>query len=112
MRSTAKCKTTYFCREDGVAHLLEIKDKVGQMLDVAHRVDLLKVNTDISFATLDVGLDLSRDTDMDMKFAAAAHKTSELCSAEVLLAGGDLSDGGPWSFDARGAANGIDTISN
>lgn len=109
---TKKQDNIYLCREDGVVHFLEIKDKVGQMLDVTHRAGFLKVNIDTSFATLDMGVDMGRKMDVDMGFTETRYESGKRNSADILVAGGDLSDGGRWSFEARGVANNIDVIPN
>ena len=102
----------YLCREDGVVYFLEFEDKFAPMLRGINRAGFLKVNVDTSFAALDMGVDLSRDTDIDMEFAEVEDDLEKFNSADVLVAGGDLSDGGRWSFEARGVASKTDVISN
>lgn len=102
----------YLCREDGVLHFLEIKDRAGCMLELTHQAGSLKVNIDTSFAILDMGVDMSRNTDVDLELTEVKHEIGEHHSVDILVAGGDLSDGGRWSLEARGVANKIDVISN
>lgn len=91
----------YLCREDGVVHFLEIKDKVGNMLDTTHRAGLLGDNINTAFAAIDMGFkgDIGND-------AGPAH------SVDMLIGAGDMNDGGRWSFGAREVAHKIDIIPN
>lgn len=73
----------YLCRDDGVICFLQIKDSVAQMVDSIHQVDNLGVNIDTSFASIDLGA----------------------YGADLLVVGGDESDGGGWLFEPRQHAN-------
>lgn len=91
----------YLCREDGVVHFLEIKDKCGSMLNTAHRAGFLGVNINTSFAAIDMGLKKAAEPD-----------DSKVNSIDMLIGGGDMCDGGRWSFGAREVAHKIDIIPN
>lgn len=91
----------YLCREDGVVHFLEVKDKSGSMLDTTHRAGFLGVNINTSFAAIDMGFK------RDIK-----HELEEVNSVDMLIGGGDMCDGGRWSFGAREVAHKIDVVPN
>lgn len=67
------------CREDGIVQYVVIDHGLKEMIDSNHNVGRLGVNTNTSFATVDIGL----------------------YTEDVLIAGGDESDGGLWSFPPR-----------
>ena len=67
------------CREDGIVQYMVINHDLKQMIDSNHNVGRLGVNINTSFATIDLG----RHTE------------------DLLIAGGDESDGGLWGFPPR-----------
>ena len=67
------------CREDGIVQYMVINHALKQMMDSNHNVGRLGVNINTSFATIDLG----PHTD------------------DLLIAGGDESDGGLWGFPPR-----------
>lgn len=67
------------CREDGIVQYMVIDHGIKQMIDSNHNVGRLGVNINTSFATLDLGL----------------------YTEDLLVAGGDESDGGLWDFSPR-----------
>ena len=67
------------CREDGIVQYMVINHDLKQMIDSNHNVGRLGVNINTSFATIDLGC----HTD------------------DLLIAGGDESDGGLWAFPPR-----------
>lgn len=69
------------CREDGIVQYMVIDHGTKQMIDSNHNVGRLGVNISTSFATVDLGL----NTD------------------DLLVVGGDESDGGLWDFPPRQA---------
>lgn len=69
----------FLCREDGVVRFLEISNNMEKMIDSGHDGGRLKVNINTAFASIDLG---GR-------------------SADLLVAGGDLSNGGLWVFGPR-----------
>lgn len=69
----------YLCREDGVVQYMVIDHSIKQMIDSNHNVGRLGVNINTSFAAVDLGL----------------------YSEDLLVAGGDESDGGLWDFPPR-----------
>ena len=75
----------YICREDGIVRYVDIKYEIPCLLDSNHNAGKLGVNIDSSFAVID--------------FGPAAD--------DVLVAGGDSSEGGHWLFPAREAAENL-----
>lgn len=71
-------------------HFLDIDRDVDHMLDTTHQAGRLGVNINTAFAVLDVG----------------AH------TDDVLVVGGDASEGGLWLFKARETPEYLSTISN
>ena len=69
------------CREDGIIQYMVIDHGIKQMIDSNHNVGKLGVNISTSFATVDLG----PNTD------------------DLLVVGGDESDGGLWDFTPRQA---------
>ena len=69
----------YLCREDGVVRYLRIDDSLPQMIDSSHGAGILKVNIDTAFASIDLGV----------------HHT------DLLAVGGNLCNGGLWTFPPR-----------
>lgn len=64
------------CREDGIVQYMAINCDIQQMIDSNHNVGRLGVNVNTSFATVDLGPS----------------------TGNLLVAGGDESDGGLWDF--------------
>ena len=74
----------YLCREDGIVQFLEIKDNLGgQLVDTRSQAGRLKVNVNTAFASLNL------DPDDDYS------------GPDYIAAGGDMSNGGLWEFQAR-----------
>lgn len=67
------------CREDGVVQYMVIDHDIKQMIDSNHNVGRLGVNINTSFATVDLGV----------------------YTQDMLVAGGDESDGGLWDIPPR-----------
>lgn len=67
------------CREDGIVQYMVIDHSIKQMIDSNHNVGRLGVNVNTSFATVDLGV----------------------YTEDLLVAGGDESNGGLWGFPAR-----------
>lgn len=67
------------CREDGIVQYMVIDRGIEGMIDSNHNVGRLGVNINTSFATVDLGL----------------------YTQDLLVAGGDESDGGLWDFPPR-----------
>ena len=69
----------FLCREDGIVQYMVIDHGIKHMIDSNHNIGRLGVNINTSFATVDLGP----------------------CTADLLVAGGDESDGGLWDFPLR-----------
>ncbi|KAL9041809.1 MAG: hypothetical protein Q9214_003978, partial [Letrouitia sp. 1 TL-2023] len=69
----------FLCREDGVVQFILINEKKQGMFDSNHRAGILKVNINTAFATIDLGSGVY----------------------DLLVAGGDMCDGGSWAFLPR-----------
>lgn len=67
------------CREDGIVQYMEIDHSIKHIMDSTHNVGKLGVNINTSFATVDLGL----------------------YTEDLLVAGGDESNGGLWDFPPR-----------
>lgn len=67
------------CREDGIVQYMVIDPGIEGMIDSNHNVGRLGVNINTSFATVDLGIN----------------------TEDLLVAGGDESDGGLWDFAPR-----------
>ena len=81
----------FLCREDGVVRFLEIGSNTKQMIESGHDAGRLNVNINTAFAFIDMGAR----------------------SVDLLVAGGDLSNGGLWFFKPRELeANLTSTIPN
>lgn len=76
---TSKRDDLYICREDGVVRFLEISEESEIMVDASMKAGILGCNIDTAFASIDVGLDRH----------------------DLLIAGGDMSDGGLYVFEPR-----------
>lgn len=79
MRREDHVDNIYLCREDGVVRFLEISDDLRQKIDSSHAAGRLKANVNAAFAVLDLGCQYD----------------------DLLVAGGDMSDGGLWTFAPR-----------
>ena len=80
----------YLCREDGIVRYIDIKYNLPQMLDSNHDAGKLGTYINSSFAVIDLG--------------PAAY--------DLLVAGGDSSEGGHWLFSARKAAEHLSSRPN
>ena len=69
----------YLCREDGIVQYLEFRDDSDDVIDSNHQAGRLGVNVNTAFAVLDVGPN----------------------TMDLLVAGGDTSEGGLWRVWAR-----------
>ena len=69
----------YLCRADGVVRYIDIREDTRPMISSSYRAGMLKANLDGAFATLDLGNE----------------------SNDLLVAGGDMCDGGMWYFAPR-----------
>ena len=67
------------CREDGIVQYMVIDHSIKQMIDSNHSVGRLGININTSFAAVDLGLN----------------------TEDLLIVGGDESDGGLWGFPPR-----------
>jgi len=81
MRREDHVDNIYLCREDGVVRFLEISDNIRGKIDSSHAAGRLKANVNTAFAVLDLGCQYD----------------------DLLVAGGDMSDGGLWTFAPRRA---------
>lgn len=81
MRREDHVDSIYLCREDGVVRFLEISDNLPAKIDSSHAAGRLKANINTAFAVLDLGCQYD----------------------DLLVAGGDMSDGGLWTFAPRRA---------
>lgn len=79
MRREDHVNDIYLCREDGVVRFLEISDDSRGKIDSSHAAGRLKANINTAFAVLDLGCQYD----------------------DLLVAGGDMSDGGLWTFAPR-----------
>ena len=78
-------------REDGIVQYMVIDQGIKQMIDTKHDVGRLGVNINTSLATVDLGV----------------------CTDDLLVTGGDESDGGLWDLPPRwGSPNQRGTIPN
>lgn len=87
---TSKHDDLYICREDGIVRFLEISQENDIMVDASMKAGILGCNIDTAFASLDLGLD--RD--------------------DLLFAGGDMSNGGLYRFQARQSPEYVQCIPN
>ncbi|KAL9615477.1 MAG: hypothetical protein Q9167_000155 [Letrouitia subvulpina] len=69
----------FLCREDGVVRFIIINEKKQGMFDSSHSAGMLRVNINTAFATIDLGSGVY----------------------DLLVAGGDMCDGGSWTFLPR-----------
>ncbi len=87
---TSKHDDLYICREDGMVRFLEISEESEIMVDASMKAGILGCDIDTAFASLDLGLD--RD--------------------DLLIAGGDMSDGGLYLFQARQSPEHVQCVPN
>ncbi|KAL9104003.1 MAG: hypothetical protein Q9163_001023 [Psora crenata] len=80
----------YICREDGIIRYLDLNYNLPQILAFSHNAGELGTTIDTSFAAIDLGL--------------TAH--------DLLIAGGDTSEGGLWLLCARKSAQQLSIRSN
>lgn len=69
----------FLCREDGVVRFIIVNEKKEGMFDSNHTAGILEVNINTAFATIDLGSGVY----------------------DLLVAGGDMCDGGSWAFLPR-----------
>jgi hypothetical protein len=81
---------TYTYVEDGMVRFLEISEESEIMVDASMKAGILGCDIDTAFASLDLGLD--RD--------------------DLLIAGGDMSDGGLYLFQARQSPEHVQCVPN
>lgn len=87
----------YLCREDGTVHLLNLDETVEPIFQTIHPVGKLGINVNESFAT--VNLRFIKDED-------------HIMGAEILLVGGEMSDGGRWSVGAGKECDRMEPLRN
>lgn len=75
----------YLCREDGTVHLLNLDETAEPIFQTIHPVGKLGINVNESFASANLRFIKGED---------------QVMGAEILLAGGEMSDGGRWSVGA------------
>lgn len=94
MRPTERAQPTidniYLCREDGVVRYIDIRENSRPLISSNHDAGILKANFSSAFATLDLG-DESND---------------------LLVAAGEMGDGGMWYFKPRQPLDLIGTFRN
>lgn len=75
----------YLCREDGTVHLLNLDETLEPIFQTIYPVGKLGINVNESFALANLRFVKGED---------------QVMGAEILLAGGEMSDGGRWSIGA------------
>ncbi|KAL8696388.1 MAG: hypothetical protein Q9224_002821, partial [Gallowayella concinna] len=80
----------YLCREDGVVRYIDIGENSIPMIASYHEAGILKTNLSGAFATLDLGNE----------------------SNDLLVAAGEMADGGMWYFTPREALDLVGTFRN
>ncbi|KAL8807738.1 MAG: hypothetical protein Q9182_000549 [Xanthomendoza sp. 2 TL-2023] len=94
MRSTERVQPAidniYLCREDGVVRYIDIGEDSTPMMASYHEAGILKANLSGAFATLDLGNE----------------------SNDLLVAAGEMGDGGMWYFKPRKALDLVGTFRN
>ncbi|KAL8788821.1 MAG: hypothetical protein Q9213_001492 [Squamulea squamosa] len=80
----------YLCREDGVVRYIDIKENSHPMITSNYSAGILKANLSSAFATLDLGNE----------------------SNDLLIAAGEMGDGGMWYFKPRQPLELVGTIRN
>ena len=80
----------YLCREDGVVRYIDIREDRQNMINSYHKAGILKANACSAFAALDLGFE----------------------SSDLVVTGGEMGDGGLWTFGPRKDPQPIGTIRN
>lgn len=80
----------YLCREDGVVRYIDIREDSSPMVSSLYKAGMLDANIGTAFATLDLG-DESND---------------------LLVAAGEMGDGGLWYFQPRGPLDLVGVLRN
>ncbi|KAL9630874.1 MAG: hypothetical protein Q9204_004500 [Flavoplaca sp. TL-2023a] len=80
----------YLCREDGVVCYIDVREDSRPMISSSHSAGILKANLSNAFATLDLGRE----------------------SNDVVIAAGEMSDGGLWYLRPRKSIEHVGTIRN
>lgn len=89
-RRRANMDNIYLCREDGIVRYIDIREDSSPMVSSNYKAGILNANVGTAFATLDLG-DESND---------------------LLVAAGEMGDGGMWYFKPRGPLELVGTIRN
>lgn len=87
----------YLCREDGTVHLLNLDETVEPTFQTIHPVGNLGINVNESFASVNLRFVKGED---------------HVVGAEILLVGGEMSDGGRWSVGAGKECDRIEPFRN
>lgn len=87
----------YLCREDGTVHLLNLDETIEPTFQTIHPVGNLGVNVNESFASVNLRFVKGED---------------HVMGAEILLVGGEMSDGGRWSVGAGKECDRMELIRN
>ncbi|KAL8696994.1 MAG: hypothetical protein Q9201_007367 [Fulgogasparrea decipioides] len=90
MRPHTTMDNIYLCREDGVIRYIDIREGTDPMISSNYKAGILEANIGRAFATVDLG-DESND---------------------LLLAAGEMGDGGMWHFAPRQPLETVGTIRN
>ncbi|KAL8949081.1 MAG: hypothetical protein Q9222_004788 [Ikaeria aurantiellina] len=80
----------YLCREDGVIRYIDFREDTNPMISTNYEAGVLQANLGHAFAALDLGNE----------------------SNDLLVAAGELGDGGMWYFNPRQPLDHIGTIRN
>ncbi|KAL8712036.1 MAG: hypothetical protein Q9220_003732 [cf. Caloplaca sp. 1 TL-2023] len=80
----------YLCREDGVVRYIDLREDTDPMISTNYEAGVLKANLSNAFAALDLGNE----------------------SNDLLVAAGDMGDGGMWYLNPRQPPHHIGTIRN
>ncbi|KAL8761486.1 MAG: hypothetical protein Q9184_002396 [Pyrenodesmia sp. 2 TL-2023] len=80
----------YLCREDGVVRFIDIREDSEPMVSSIYRAGILNANVGTAFATLDLGEE----------------------SNDLIVAAGEMGDGGLWYFRPREPVDMVGTIRN
>ncbi|KAL8896944.1 MAG: hypothetical protein Q9207_007470 [Kuettlingeria erythrocarpa] len=80
----------YLCREDGVVRFIDIREDSEPMVSSLYMAGILNANVGTAFATLDLGEE----------------------SNDLVVAGGEMGDGGLWYFRPRQPVDMVGTIRN
>lgn len=87
----------YLCREDGTVHLLNLDETVEPIFQTIHPIGKLGINVNESFASVNLRFVKGED---------------QVLGAEILLAGGEMSDGGRWSVGAGKECDRMEPLRN